>query len=273
MKALNRRWFSIKASADVAELAIFDEIGGWGVTVSDFKKEFDAVRGAQAITLLLNSPGGSVFDGMSVYNILATVREKLSVRVVGVAASAASVVALSGSKLTMGEATYLMIHNPWAVAIGPAAEMRKTAELLDSVSAQMIDIYAAHSSLTKEEIAQKMADETWLTGQEAMDAGFADEVEQGTAVAALGYGLEKYGFKKTPDVVQAKSHSDSRPPQTVRDFESFLRDAGFSRNVAASIAAKGFPTPRDAGGESAGIAQRISASVQETALREVALRN
>jgi len=273
MKMVNRRWFAIKAAADEAEISIFDEIGGWGVTVSDFKKEFDSIRETKSITLLLNSPGGSVFDGMAVYNILATVRERLSVRVIGVAASIASVIALSGFKLTMAEATYLMIHEPWAIAIGPAAEMRKTADLLDSVTLQMVDIYAAHSNLSKEEIARRMAEETWMTAQEALDAGFAQEVEGGAAVAALGFGMQKYGYKRTPDGVLARSHQENRPPRSVREFEDFLRDAGFDRNSAKRIVAKGFPSPRDAGGEDAGSAHRVPASTIQTALHEAALRN
>jgi ATP-dependent Clp endopeptidase proteolytic subunit ClpP len=229
----------MKAENDTAEIALFDEIGAWGVSVSDFKKEFDAIKGAKAITLLINSPGGSVFDGMAIFNILAGVKDKITTQVIGLAASVSSIIALAGKRLIMNEGTYFMIHDPWALAIGTGAEMRKTADLLDSIGSGMADIYTARSSHTREEILALMAAETWLTAAEAVEAGFADEVEEAQQIAAVT-DLSKFNYQHTPKAVLDRIDDKKKPPATARDFEAFLRDGGFSWKAAVAVTAKGF---------------------------------
>ena len=96
---MKTKWFAIEAKADIAEISVFDEIGGWGITVAQFKEAFDLVKDKGQVTLMLNSPGGSVTEGMALYNILSSIRSKLTVEVVGVAASIASIVALAGKDL------------------------------------------------------------------------------------------------------------------------------------------------------------------------------
>jgi ATP-dependent protease ClpP protease subunit len=236
MKPVNRRWFSMKASETEAEISIFDEIGLWGITVGDFKKELDAVKDRASIKLLLNSPGGSVFDGMAIYNLLLPLKDRLTVHVLGLAASIASVIALAGKSVTMAGGTYFMIHSPWAMIIGTASEMRKIADLLESIGSNMADIYTARSTYTRDEVLKLMAEETWLTAEEAVDAGFADEADELMEVAALACDLSR--FKHAP-----KALTDSRkavPPATPRDLEALLRDAGYSHKAATGIVAKGF---------------------------------
>ncbi len=236
MKPVNRRWFSVKASETEAEISIFDAIGLWGITVSDFKKEFDAVKDRASIRLLINSPGGDVFDGMAIYNLLSPFKDRITVEVLGLAASIASIIALVGKRVVMGQGAYFMIHNPWVLAIGTAADLRKTADLLDSIGSNMADIYTARSTYTHDEVLQLMAEETWLTAQEAVDTGFADEMDESIAVAALACDLSR--FKHAP-----KALTDSRkavPPATPRDLEALLRDAGYSRKDATGLVAKGF---------------------------------
>jgi ATP-dependent Clp endopeptidase proteolytic subunit ClpP len=241
MKVINRRWFSMKADGDEAEISIFDEIGAWGVTVGDFKRELDAVKDAAAITLYINSPGGDVFAAMAIYNLLAPLKEKITAHVLGWAASAASILALAGKTLRMGEGTYLMIHNPWAFSMGTAKDFRKMAELLDQIGGSMADIYTARSAHTREEILALMDEETWMTAQEAVDAGFADKiVENASAVAALAGDISKLPFHKMPEALLEKVVAKGNPPATPRDLEKVLRDAGYSRTVAAGIVSKGF---------------------------------
>jgi ATP-dependent Clp protease protease subunit len=233
---VNRRWFSMKSdkAKNEAEISIFDEIGIWGVSVSDFKKEFDAIKGAKAITLYINSPGGSVFDGMAIYNILAGVKDKITAKVLGLAASVASIIALAGKRLVMSEGTYLMIHDPWALAVGTGAEMRKTADLLDSIGSGMADIYTARSNHTREEIVSLMAAETWLSAEEAVAAGFADEVVEAEAIAALG-DISK--FKHAPQALIERAQKNCDPPTTIRELEATLRDAGYSKKESLKIVA------------------------------------
>jgi ATP-dependent Clp endopeptidase proteolytic subunit ClpP len=233
---IRSKWYAIDIAPDYAEISVFDEIGGFGVSVTDFKEQFDSIKNAKQIRLLLNSPGGAVTEGMAFYNLLASVRDKLTVEVIGLAASMASVVALAGSKLVMDEGTYLMIHNPWTITWGDADQLRKDADVLDKMRSELISIYAAHSKLSPKEIGQMMDDETWLTAQEAFDSGFADEVRETVQAAAL-YDVSKIGFKKIP---MALKHLDFRSIKTIRDFEAFLRDAGATRAEAAAIASGGW---------------------------------
>ena len=188
-----RQWYAISSDGSQAEISIFDEIGGWwGVSVAEFKEDFDAVRDSAEVRLLLNSPGGIVTDAMAIYNLLASIRSKLTVEVLGIAASAASVVALAGRELVMGEGTYLMIHEPWSWAIGSAEDMRREANVLDKMSGEMARIYCAHCDLDEGEVREKMAAETWFTASEAVDAGFADRVAEDGEVAALAFDLRRF---------------------------------------------------------------------------------
>lgn len=243
---IRTKWYSLDIKAEAAEISIFDEIGGFGVSVSDFKAQFDAVKGAKAIKLYINSPGGSVTEGMAIYNILAAVRDKLDVEVIGLAASMASIVALAGKSLTMDEGTYLMIHNPWTITWGDADQLRKDADVLEKMQGEIVSIYAAHSNKSADEVQTMMDEETWLTAQEALDAGFASEIKQSLKAAAL-YDVSRIGFKHAPRALSAP-RADFRAAQTVRDFESFLRDAGATRAEAAALASGGWKTlQRDAG--------------------------
>ena len=239
MNVINRRWFSMQADANAAEISVFDEVGGWGVTVADFKKELDAVKGAAAITLSINSPGGDVFAGMALYNLLLPLKARLSVRVLGLAASISSIIALAGKSLTMAEGAYFMIHNPWTIAAGTEKDLIKTAGLLGQIGASMADIYAARSGKKKAEILALMEDETWMDAQQAVTAGFANAVEPAAQIAALA-DISKFNFQHAPRAVIDRAARKPNPPATARDFERYLRDGGYSRNVAEAIAAKGF---------------------------------
>jgi len=239
MKNIQRRWFSVKADGDNAELAIFDEIGAWGVTVADFKKELDAIKGAKEITLYLNSVGGDVFAAKAIYSLLAPMKDRITVRTLGLAASAAASIALVGKTHIMSEGAYFMIHNAWTIALGNAAELRKTAGLLDAIDSDNAALYQARSNKTIDEVKAMMAEETWLTAEEAVAMGFADEVEEAEQIAALA-DLSKFNYQHVPKAVMDRIEKKDNPPATARDFERLLRDSGFSRKNAAAITAKGF---------------------------------
>lgn len=236
-----KSWFSMASKSDeVAEISIFDEIDPfWGIGPKQFKDELDKVRGAKSIKLLLNSPGGSVFDGMAVYNLLASVRDKLDVEVIGLAASIASIIAMAGKSLTVAEGAYLMIHDPFTLAVGGADDLRKTADLLDTMKGEFVAIYAKRSGLSDTEIADMMSEETWFTASEAVDKGFADGVEEYGEVAANAsrFNLAKYGFGNTPSMLAESG--EGKKITTPRELEGILRDAGFSKSEAVAIASRG----------------------------------
>ncbi|HUV08065.1 MAG TPA: head maturation protease, ClpP-related [Spirochaetia bacterium] len=197
------KWYAMETEDEVGEISIFDQIGGWfGVSVDEFKKDFDAIKKKKQVKLLLSSPGGDVSDGMAIYNLLSGIREKLSIEVMGVAASIASIVALSGKELVMGEGSYLMIHDPWSWTIGDAKEMRRIAGVLDKMGGQLANIYARNSNLSLEEVVGKMGEETWFTAEEAVEAGFADSVVEYGEVAALAFDMDKFHYNNIPDRIK-----------------------------------------------------------------------
>ena len=189
-------WYRIEAKADdVAEVMIYDTIAWWGITARKFVDDLKSVKAA-TIKLRVNSPGGDVFDGLAIYNALKDHPARVEVRIEGLAASMASVIALAGDVVQIHEAAFFMIHNPWAFAIGDSAEMRKVADQLDKIAGPIRAIYSRKSKKTTEDITALMDAETWYTGTEAVEAGFADALveadEGGAAAAAARYDLSAF---------------------------------------------------------------------------------
>jgi ClpP class serine protease len=181
---------------------------------------------------------------MAIYNVLAKARDRLTVEVLGIAASAASVIALAGRELVMDEGSYLMIHEPWGITAGPADDHRKTADVLDKMTGNFADLYASHSGLSRDEALAAMKDETWYTASEAVDAGFADGVGQGAEIAASAEDLARFKYQHAPSgLAQIEKKPD--PPSTPRELEGALRDAGYSKSIAAAIVKRGFAAVRE----------------------------
>ena len=158
-----------------ATLSIYDEIGFWGVQAKDFIASLAAVT-AKTINVEINSPGGDVFAGLAIYNGLKSSGKEIVVKVMGVAASAASLVAMAGDKIIMPKNTFMMVHNPWGVAMGNAEDMREQAGVLDKIGAALLATYVAKTGLPDDEVAAMLATDTWLTADEALEKGFATEV-------------------------------------------------------------------------------------------------
>jgi ATP-dependent protease ClpP protease subunit len=246
-----RRWYRIEnAAADEATVYVYDYIGWFAVEAEAFVRELAAVT-APTIHVRINSPGGNVFDGSAIYNALRAHPSRIVVHIDGVAASIASIIALAGDEIRIAEGGWYMIHNPFMVAIGDAAEMRKMAELLDKIRAQLAGIYARRTGRELEEIYELMDAESWFGAEEAVEAGFADQVEDGTPAEA-SHDLSVYD--RVPEQLAARAGGGPKQEiRTIRDFEGFLRDAGgFSRAESQRIAAAGYngtADPRDEGGE------------------------
>lgn len=170
-------------AGETAEISIFDEIGMWGVTAKNFIDELNTIS-AKQITLSINSPGGSVFDAIAIYNALRKKDAKVTCRVLGVAASAASLIAMAGDKIVMPENTFMMIHNPMSGCHGNADDMRELADVLDKIGASIVALYAARTGKTEDEVKSLLANDTWLTAAEAVELGFADEMEDVLKIAA-----------------------------------------------------------------------------------------
>lgn len=170
-------WYRIDNKANAApEVFIYDEIGYFGVTASDFAADIRALD-TDELTLHINSPGGDVYDGLAIYQALRTHRASVTVHVDGLAASAASFIAMAADKVVMAPRSSLMIHDAYTMTIGNAGDIRKTADLLDKASQNIAEIYAEKAGTPVDFWRDRMRDETWYDAQEAVDAGLADEVE------------------------------------------------------------------------------------------------
>ncbi|EHW9963248.1 Clp protease ClpP [Escherichia coli] len=171
-------WYTIKA-ADVrgaADIFIYEEIGGFGVTAKQFAEDLKALGDVSHINLRIHSPGGDVFEGIAIYNLIRNHPADITVYIDGVAASMASVVAMAGDRVVMPENAMMMIHKPWGISGGNAGDMRDYADLLDKVETVLIPAYARKTGKSAQEITAMLEDETWMDGKECLKHGFADEL-------------------------------------------------------------------------------------------------
>lgn len=158
------------------EISILSPIGPeeWGmVSAKGVKAQLDAI-GSGPIKVLLNSPGGDAFDGIAIYNMLREHKGSVTVNILGIAASAASVIAMAGDRIEMGEATQIMIHSAAGMVAGNAEDLRQFIQLLDSIDQSAAELYARRTGLSVQEVLKMMKAETYMTAKEALAKGFAD---------------------------------------------------------------------------------------------------
>lgn len=214
----NQPFYAWIDDGDTPTLAIdgvIDTGSDWysdAVTPKAFRAALDEHDG-QDIIVSINSPGGDVFAGFEIYNMLAARKGGTTVRVMGLAASAASYIAMAADpgKLQMCRASMMMIHNPWSWAYGNAEKMRKQAEVLDAIGSVMVDIYMQRATCAEEELRAMLDAERYLSPTEALNAGLCDEVidpaeedddEETQAMAAL---RDRYVAMSVEDVRRVRS--------------------------------------------------------------------
>ena len=194
-------------------ISMLDVIGadGWtsdGVTANRIAAALRSIT-ADEITVDLNSPGGDFFEGVAIYNLLREDPRKVTVRILGLAASAASVIAMAGDEVQIGRAGFLMVHNAWVVAIGNRHDMAAAAETMIPFDAAMAEVYAAKAGVDPDVAAAWMDAETWFSGAQAIDAGLAD------------------GFL-TADVVETEASGNG--PSALKRIDSLLAKQNISRS-------------------------------------------
>lgn len=175
-----------EGKAELYLYGVISEYSWWGdeVTPKQFKKDLDALGDIKELHVYINSDGGDVFAGQAIHSMLKRHVATVIVYVDGLAASIASVIAMAGDVVRMPSNAMMMIHNPWTIAWGNATELRKVADDLDKIRESIIAAYQEKSGLDREKLIELMDAETWLTAQEAVEYGFADEIEQSKSVAA-----------------------------------------------------------------------------------------
>jgi ATP-dependent Clp protease protease subunit len=209
------KFWDFKAKdADTGELTLYGEISEYSwygdeVTPAQFKKDLDALGDIKTLDIYINSGGGDAFAGQAIYSTLHRHPAHKTVYIDGLAASAASVIAMAGDKIIMPANAMLMIHNAWTFTRGDKAHIRKVADTLEQVDKTLISVYTARTALPEDEISAMMDAETWLSAAEAVEKGFADEVEQGKKVAASLHDgilmlnsqqIDLKRYKKAPDI-------------------------------------------------------------------------
>lgn len=172
----------IKAADTQSEnvISIYEEIGYdyWtdgGVTAQRIAAALRYIGDDQDVIVNINSPGGDVFEGLAIYNLLRNHGGKVTVRILGVAASAASVIAMAGDDIQIARAGFIMIHNCWSMAVGNQHDMRDAADYLAVFDDSAADIYTARTGQDKAKIIAMLDEETWMSGSQAIELGFADE--------------------------------------------------------------------------------------------------
>jgi ATP-dependent Clp protease protease subunit len=178
----------VNRGKDDAEIYLYGVIGGdWfgeGVTAKQFADDLKSLGPVKKINVRINSEGGSVFDGKAMYSLLNEHPAKVTVHIDGLAASAASFIAMAGDEINIAEGGFVMIHNAYMRAMGDAREMRRAADMLETVNNTIIDTYVARTKGDRKTIMKMMDDETWMTGAEALKHGFADRMTENLKVAA-----------------------------------------------------------------------------------------
>lgn len=197
-------WYRIKAVArGVAEIMLYDEIGAWGISAQQFARELKALGDLQRIDLRVHSPGGDVFEGTAIYNLLKHHPARVDGYVDGLAASMATVVLMACDTVYIPENGMMMIHKPWGITGGDADDMRRYVDLLDKIEDTMVTAYASKTGKSADEIKALLKEETWMTGREAIEAGFADQLTEPLSAAAQLTSKRMQEFNHMPQALQA----------------------------------------------------------------------
>lgn len=217
--ALDRWNADVHAAADKeAEntISVLDVIGadwfGEGVTAKRISAALRSI-GKNDVVVNINSPGGDYFEGLAIYNMLREHPAKVTVKILGIAASAASVIAMAGDEVQIARAGFLMIHNTWVIAMGDRHQLRDVADWLEPFDQSAIDIYAARTGMADKELAKMLDRETWIGGSDAIDKGFADALLSSDEVST-----------------KAKNSSESRPVAAAHKIDTLLARAGVARS-------------------------------------------
>lgn len=203
-----RTWYTMKAlaAAGEAEISIHDEIGYWGITAKDFIADLKKLN-AKKITLSINSPGGSVFDGFAIMNALKASGAEINVSIIGIAASMASVIAMVGKTRTAPANAMVMVHNAISGIYGDAEDLRGVADVLDKIDNSIVATYVATTGKNEKDMRDLMAADTFMTASEALANGFLTEVTGEMKVSA------SFELDKMPENVKAMFKASACMPE------------------------------------------------------------
>ncbi len=222
----DKTWYAVHASGEaterVIEVFVYGEIGAWGITANQFVQDLRAMDdGVSPVVAAFNSIGGDLFDGLAMHNALSRLGERCTGRIDALAASAASVAVCGAHRVVIASNAMLMIHNPWTYAAGDAEDFRKVADVLDQTMEAIIAAYKAKApDIDEVELRRLVAAETWLTANEALALGLADEVGDGIKVkACLGQGAVLQRYQHAPAELVALLDEPPEPDPELEPVE------------------------------------------------------
>lgn len=205
--------FEIKTEDDTATVYLYDAIGGWfGIVAEDFIRDLMAIE-AKTINLHINSPGGDVFDARAIHTAIRQHPAKVISHIDGLAASAATYIALAADTVTMAEGAFFMIHNSWTLVLGDKNDMIDTAALLEKIDRTINKDFQRKTGLDESEITDFMDAVSWFTADEALEYGFIDEIFTGDEVENK-YDLSAY--ENAPSALTEKQEPDRRAQMNAR---------------------------------------------------------
>lgn len=209
---ISKYWSLKTKSKDTAELFLYEEISSWSGqnscgSAKKFTEDIDALGDIKTLNIYINSPGGDVFEGTSIYNFLIRLKCIKNVYIDGMAASIASVIAIAGDKVSMPDNSMMMIHNVWSYCVGNAARMRKAAEDIDKYNDNIKTIYLQRTKgkISPEKLTELMDNETWLSAKECLEYGFCDEVTEAIKMSACIKNQVLLAYNHVPEIFLQES--------------------------------------------------------------------
>lgn len=230
------------AATDDNSIGIFDVIGsdyyGEGVTSKRISAALRSIGPETPVTVNINSPGGDLFEGLSIYNMLREHKGQVTVKVLSLAASAASIIAMAGDEIQISRSGFLMIHNSWVLAMGNRHDLTAVADYLAPFDQAMADIYAVRTGLDISKAEAMMDAETWIGGTSAIDQGFADNYLPSDQVIESGVEGSKIAAHKI-DIALAKSGmSRSERRKILNQLKSSTQTAAGGGTPSATVTDK-----------------------------------
>lgn len=231
-RALERWDAGIRAAADDQAdrtISIYDVIGydwwtGEGVTAKRISAALRSM-GAGPVTVNINSPGGDLFEGLAIYNVLREHQGHITTKVLGLAASSASVVAMAGDTTQIARAGFFMVHNGWLIAQGNRHDLREIADWMEPFDAAMADIYATRTGQDIADVRRQMDGETWFGGAQAIEQGYADELLTADQVSKGEGAAQASAVRRIEAAMRASGLPRSEAQRLISDFKSSLRDS------------------------------------------------
>jgi len=208
---LNNDVGSITMYGDISDVSWF----GDEITPTLFKQDLDDMGDISELEIHINSGGGDVFAGFAIYNMIKRHKAHKTVYVDGLAASIASLIAMAGDTVVMPRNSMMMIHKAWSMVAGNADELRKMADTLEGIDAILCSSYEGKTGLGAEEIEEMLSNETWMSGEEAVEKGFADVLEEDVAIAAS---IDKKFLDRYHNVPETlNNRGESEPVEEILD--------------------------------------------------------